>query len=72
MTLPASIPLWISAAGIIFAMFFGKAIFGGFGKNLFNPALIGSFFIYINFPQPLTSSWNKILSKLFLIGYSRN
>ncbi|WP_243344349.1 RnfABCDGE type electron transport complex subunit D [Anaerococcus sp. AGMB09787] len=59
MTLPASIPFWISAVGIIFAMFFGKAVFGGFGKNVFNPALVGRVFIYVNFPQPLTISWNQ-------------
>ena len=61
MTLPASIPFWISAVGIAFAMFFGKAVFGGFGKNIFNPALVGRVFIYVNFPKPLTISWNEAI-----------
>lgn len=59
MTLPVSIPFWISAIGIAFAVFFGKMVFGGFGKNVFNPALVGRAFIYVNFPQPLTINWNQ-------------
>lgn len=58
MTLPVSIPLWISAVGIIFGIFFGKEVFGGFGKNIFNPAIVGRAFIYVNFPEPLTVMWN--------------
>ena len=59
MTLPVSLPFWISAVGIAFAVFFGKMVFGGFGKNVFNPALVGRAFIYVNFPQPLTIAWNQ-------------
>ncbi len=59
MTLPVSIPFWMSALGIAFAIFFGKAVFGGFGKNVFNPALVGRVFVYVNFPQPLTINWNE-------------
>lgn len=40
MTLPASIPFWISYVGMAFGIFFGKMVFGGFGKNVFNPALV--------------------------------
>ncbi|QQK08646.1 RnfABCDGE type electron transport complex subunit D [Miniphocaeibacter halophilus] len=59
MTLPVSLPFWISAVGIAFGIFFGKMVFGGFGKNIFNPALVGRVFIYINFPNPLTIAWNE-------------
>ena len=59
MTLPVSLPYWISIVGIAFGMFFGKMVFGGFGKNVFNPALVGRVFIYINFPNPLTIYWNE-------------
>lgn len=62
MTLPASIPLWISAVGIAFGIFFGKMVFGGFGKNVFNPALVGRVFIYVNFPQSMTIYWNEALT----------
>lgn len=64
LTLPATIPLWIAVLGILFGVFFGKLVFGGFGKNIFNPALVGRAFIYVNFPEPLTISWNKIASGL--------
>ena len=59
MTLPVSLPFWISAVGIAFGVFFGKMVFGGFGKNVFNPALVGRAFIYINFANPLTIFWNE-------------
>ncbi|MDO5649371.1 MAG: RnfABCDGE type electron transport complex subunit D [Gallicola sp.] len=59
MTLPVALPFWISAVGIAFGVFFGKMVFGGFGKNVFNPALVGRAFIYINFANPLTIFWNE-------------
>lgn len=62
MTLPVAIPLWISIVGIAFGIFFGKMIFGGFAKNVFNPALVGRVFIYVNFPQQMTIFWNKAAS----------
>lgn len=60
LTLPVSTPIWIAILGILFGLFFGKLFFGGFGKNIFNPALVGRIFIYVNFPEPLTNSWNHI------------
>ncbi|MDO5754843.1 MAG: RnfABCDGE type electron transport complex subunit D [Tissierellia bacterium] len=62
LTLPVSLPIWISVVGIIVAIFFGKMVFGGFGKNIFNPALVGRAFIYVNFPQPMTIEWNQIMT----------
>jgi Na+-transporting NADH:ubiquinone oxidoreductase subunit B len=59
MTLPASIPYWIAVTGIIFGVIFGKMSFGGFGRNVFNPALVGRAFIYVNFPNPMTIVWNE-------------
>lgn len=63
LTLPATIPLWIAVIGILFGVFFGKLVFGGFGKNIFNPALVGRAFIYVNFPEPLTISWNDVATR---------
>ena len=57
MTLPS--PHWIAAIGIIFGIFFGKEVFGGFGKNVFNPALVARAFVYVCFPAPLTIEWSK-------------
>ena len=59
MTLPPSIPYWIAIIGILFGVIFGKMAFGGFGRNVFNPALVGRAFIYINFPNPMTIVWNE-------------
>lgn len=59
LTLPPTIPLWIAAVGSVIAVMFGKMVFGGFGLNLFNPAILGRTFIYISFPQQMTISWLK-------------
>lgn len=57
MTLPPTIPLWMSAVGAVIAIAFGKMVFGGFGTNPFNPAILGRTFIYVSFPQQMTVSW---------------
>lgn len=59
LTLPPAIPLWIVMVGTLFGIIFGKAIFGGFGKNVFNPALVGRAFIYVSFPVQMTIQWQK-------------
>lgn len=59
LTLPPSTPFWIAAVGIIFGVIFGKEVFGGFGRNIFNPALVARAFVYVTFPEPLTIEWSK-------------
>lgn len=59
LTLPPSIPFWISAVGIGAGIFFGKELFGGFGRNVFNPAIVGRVFVYVNFPNSFTMYWNQ-------------
>ncbi len=59
LTLPVRTPLLIVAIGMIFGVVFGKMVFGGFGRNVFNPALVGRAFIYVNFPAFLTGQWTK-------------
>lgn len=39
--LPINTPLWLILLGAFVATFLGKLLFGGFGYNIFNPALIG-------------------------------
>lgn len=60
LTLPARTPLWIAAVGIIFGVIFGKEVFGGFGRNIFNPALVARAFVYVSFPEQLTIQWSKV------------
>jgi len=57
LSLPPSIPLWIAVVGIVFGVVFGKMAFGGFGRNVFNPALVGRVFIYVSFALPMTTRW---------------
>jgi Na+-transporting NADH:ubiquinone oxidoreductase subunit B len=57
LTLPPTLPLWIGAVGAVVAVLFGKMVFGGFGLNVFNPAILGRTFIYISFPQQMTITW---------------
>jgi len=55
LTLPAGLPLWMAFVGGIFAIGFGKVIFGGLGQNVFNPALLGRAFLQAAFPVALTT-----------------
>lgn len=57
LVLPPTTPLWVVAVGVAFGVFFGKEVFGGTGKNIFNPALVGRLFVTIAFPEMLSASW---------------
>lgn len=57
LALPPALPLWISAIGIAFAVGIGKEVYGGFGRNVFNPAITGRLFIWIAFAAPFASAW---------------
>lgn len=59
LTLPPTIPLWMAVVGSVIAIAFGKMVFGGFGTNIFNPAILGRTFVYVSFPQQMTISWLK-------------
>ena len=54
LSLPPTIPYWIAAVGAVFGILFGKMVFGGFGRNIFNPAVVGRAFIYVCFPVEMT------------------
>jgi RnfABCDGE-type electron transport complex D subunit len=60
--LPPTAPLWVVAVGIAFGVFFGKEVFGGTGRNIFNPALVGRIFITIAFPQIMSATWRSPFS----------
>ncbi len=55
--LPPGLPLWIAAVGILFGVLVGKEVFGGTGRNLFNPALVGRVFLALGYPAAMTSNW---------------
>jgi len=54
LALPSYAPWWLTVASAAFASLFGKAIFGGFGRNPFNPAMLGYAFALITFPAQMT------------------
>ncbi|MDD5613902.1 MAG: RnfABCDGE type electron transport complex subunit D [Candidatus Omnitrophica bacterium] len=53
--LPAGLPSWMVALGGIFAVVFGKHVFGGLGFNIFNPALVGRAFLVAAYPVAMTA-----------------
>ncbi len=55
--LPASAPMGMAVLGTVFALVFGKMAFGGFGRNVFNPALTGRAFLYLSFGAVMTAQW---------------
>jgi len=57
--LPPSIPFWMAAVGAMIAISIGKMVFGGFGMNIFNPALVGRIFLFISFPKQMGTQWNQ-------------
>ena len=57
LSLPPTVPLWIAGVGIVVAILFGKEVFGGFGRNFANPAIVGRAFVYICFPVALTAQF---------------
>ena len=57
LSLPPALPLWISVIGIVFAVAVVKEMYGGFGRNIFNPAIGGRLFIWIAFAAPFASAW---------------
>jgi len=54
LTLPPTIPLWQAALGISFGVVIGKEIFGGTGRNIFNPALTGRAFLFFAYPAQMS------------------
>ncbi len=50
MTLPASVPYWLAALGSVFAIVVIKALCGGLGQNIFNPALAARAFMLLICP----------------------
>lgn len=56
--LPSSMPVGMIVLGAFMAIVVAKLCYGGLGKNIFNPALIGRVFLFISFPVQMTQ-WPK-------------
>lgn len=52
--LPPYCPWWLTVTAIATGLLFGKHLYGGVGKNPFNPAMLGFALAMVMFPQPMT------------------
>lgn len=68
--LPATIPLWQVALGILFGVIIGKEVFGGVGMNIFNPALTARAFLYFAYPAEISGDNVWIAAQTSTDGYS--
>ena len=56
LTIPPTMPWWMTMLGIVFAIVIVKQLYGGIGYNPFNPAMAGYVFLLISYPVA-TTSW---------------
>ena len=70
LALPPTIPFWVAAVSAVVAILFGKEVFGGFGRNFANPAIVGRTFAYICFPTVMTARFVPAFRK-FPSGFAR-
>ncbi|MBD3321002.1 MAG: electron transporter RnfD [Chitinivibrionales bacterium] len=69
-SLTPTTPFWIVGTASVIAILFGKEAFGGFGKNVFNPAIVGRAFAFVSFPVEITSRYVPVF-RGFPGGFSR-
>ena len=55
LSLPPAFPLWMGVVAGFTAIALGKALFGGIGFNVMNPALVGRAFVQAAFPVAITT-----------------
>lgn len=56
LALPPYAPWWLSGIATVFALVFGKHLYGGLGQNPFNPAMVGYVVVLVSFPLQM-SQW---------------
>jgi len=62
--LPHDTPLLLAAIGMTFGTVLGKHIFGGTGRYIASPAVIGALFLHFSYPalSSATSTWQTVAS----------
>jgi Na+-transporting NADH:ubiquinone oxidoreductase subunit B/electron transport complex protein RnfD len=55
LVLPPTMPLWMVGVSVAFGVLVGKEVFGGTGRNLFNPALVGRCFALLAYPKAMAA-----------------
>lgn len=61
LSLPWSSPWYVPVIGSIAAIGLGKAVFGGLGCNIFNPAMVGRAFVMLSFARHMGASGYVVL-----------
>jgi electron transport complex protein RnfD len=75
LTLPAFVPWYVPVVAAVFAIVVGKAVFGGLGHFLWQPALVGRLAVAVMFPAALTAptgasrdAWPLLAQEHLLFG----
>jgi len=55
LAVPPDMPVWQFVLGLAFAVLVAKHCYGGVGRNIFNPAMVGYAFLIVSFPASLTA-----------------
>ena len=63
LTLPVNTPFYVIIIGSVVAIIFGKCVYGGLGKNIFNPALVGRGFVALSFGTQISTSYERFIAK---------
>jgi electron transport complex protein RnfD len=61
LSLPWSAPWYVAVIGSVVAIGLGKAVFGGLGYNIFNPAMVGRAFVMLSFAKELGASAYQVI-----------
>lgn len=55
--MPPLLPLYMVVIATFFGVFFGKMIFGGLGRNIFDPSMAAYLFLLVTFPFAVSSNF---------------
>ncbi|RIK65884.1 MAG: hypothetical protein DCC65_11420 [Planctomycetota bacterium] len=69
LTLPATVPWYVPAIGAMVAVVFGKALFGGLGHFVWQPALVGRVIIQIVFWPTLSLGGDNATAPVLAPGH---
>lgn len=79
LTLPAFVPWYVPLVGAVFAIIIGKAVFGGLGHFVWQPALVGRLAVAVMFPAALAApapsypdAWPVLAQSNIIIGDVRS
>jgi len=62
LSLPTSAAWYIPVIGSLAAIGLGKAVFGGLGCNIFNPAMVGRAFVMLSFAKEMGASAYRVVN----------